>query len=104
MTSFNHYALGAVADWIYQVVLGIRPAEPGYRRILVQPVPGPGIDWARGALDSPVGRIEVSWSTGADGADGGSLRLEVSIPEGVPARIVLPDGRVEEVVGGSHTF
>jgi alpha-L-rhamnosidase len=101
MTSFNHYALGAVADWIYQVVLGIRAAEPGYRRIRIRPVPGPGIDWARGALDSPVGRIKVSWSTA--GADGG-FRLEVTIPEGILAQIVLPDGRVEEVVGGSHTF
>ncbi len=41
MTSFNHYALGAVSDWIYQVVGGIRPAEPGYRRVHIQPVPGP---------------------------------------------------------------
>ena len=100
MTSFNHYALGAVADWIYQVVLGIRPAEPGYRRVRIQPVPGEGVTWAKGALDTVSGRVEVSWSTGA----GGALRLETTIPEGVPATIVLPDGTEHEVTGGSHTF
>ena len=42
MTSFNHYALGAVADWLHRVVAGLAPAAPGYRRILVRPVPGGG--------------------------------------------------------------
>ena len=99
MTSFNHYALGAVADWIYQVVLGIRPAEPGYRRIRIQPTPGPGIDWARGAYDSVVGRIEVSWRTTADG-----LLVEATIPDGAEADIILPDGRSHSVSAGAHRF
>src|SRR5699024_10049919 len=42
MTSFNHYALGAVADWIYQVVLGIRPAPPGTPKCGSSPFPAPG--------------------------------------------------------------
>src|SRR5690349_23475670 len=46
MTSFNHYALGAVVDWVYQVVGGIRPASPGYASVRIQPQPGPGIEWA----------------------------------------------------------
>lgn len=99
MTSFNHYALGAVADWIYQVVLGIRAAEPGYRRIRIQPTPGPGIDWVRGALDSAVGRIEVAWETTADG-----LRVEATIPEGAEADIVLPDGTSRAVGAGTHVL
>ena len=98
MTSFNHYALGAVADWVYQVVLGIRAAEPGYRRIRIQPTPGPGIDWAKGAFDSAAGRIEVSWST----ADGFSL--EITVPEGVETEVVLPSGETQVVTGGHHTF
>ncbi|MGP9536381.1 family 78 glycoside hydrolase catalytic domain [Brachybacterium sp. AOP43-C2-M15] len=100
MTSFNHYALGAVADWVYQVVLGIRPAEPGYRRILIQPTPGPGIDWAKGAYDSAAGRIEVKWDSAADG----SFALEALVPEGVEADIVLPDGARHAVTGGRHRF
>lgn len=99
MTSFNHYALGAVADWIYQVVLGIRAAAPGYRRIRIQPVPGPGITWARGAYDSVVGRIEVSWETGTDG-----FHLDLTVPDGIEADIVLPDGTTHVVGGGQHTF
>ncbi|MGO1977547.1 family 78 glycoside hydrolase catalytic domain [Brachybacterium tyrofermentans] len=95
MTSFNHYALGAVADWIYQVVLGIRAAEPGYRRILLQPRPGPGIDWAKGAYDSAAGRIEVEWSIPADGG----FALAATIPAGVDALVVLPDGSQQEVTG-----
>ena len=62
--------------------------------MLIQPTPGEGIDWAKGAYDSAHGRIEVSWST----ADGG-LALEVTVPRGVPARVVLPDGTEQQVVG-----
>ena len=100
MTSFNHYALGAVADWIYQVILGIRAAEPGYRRILIQPTPGPGIDWAKGAYDSVVGRIEVSWESAADG----SFALTATIPDGIEADVVLLDGARHTVTGGRHSF
>ncbi|WP_282947569.1 family 78 glycoside hydrolase catalytic domain [Cellulomonas endometrii] len=99
MTSFNHYALGAVADWIYQVVAGIRPAAPGYRRVRVQPVPGPGIDHVTAAYDSRAGRIEVAWRR-----DEAGFTLDVTVPDGVPAEVVLPDGRVHEVEGGTHTF
>lgn len=99
MTSFNHYALGAVADWIYQVVGGIRAAEPGYRSVKVQPVPGPGITWARTALDTRPGRIETSWRDEDD-----VFTLDVTVPDGVPAEIVLPDGSRHSVVGGRHTF
>jgi alpha-L-rhamnosidase len=52
MTSFNHYALGAVADWIHRVVGGIAPLEPGYSRVLIAPQPGGGIRWARSSLDT----------------------------------------------------
>ncbi|MCL2516619.1 MAG: glycoside hydrolase family 78 protein, partial [Microbacteriaceae bacterium] len=99
MTSFNHYALGAVADWIYQVVGGIRPAEPGYRRIRIQPVPGPGITWAKTSYEAEAGRVSTAWAIDENG-----FTLDVEIPAGVPAEIMLPDGSRHEVVGGAHRF
>ncbi|HKT55181.1 MAG TPA: family 78 glycoside hydrolase catalytic domain [Microbacterium sp.] len=99
MTSFNHYALGAVADWIHQVVGGIRPAAPGYARVRIQPVPGPGITWAKTSYDSVAGTISTSWTADAEG-----FALDVTVPDGVPAEVVLPDGRVEHIVGGAHAF
>ena len=97
MTSFNHYALGAVVDWIYQVIGGIRPAAPGYAAVLIQPQPGPGITWARTEYDSVNGRIECHWQL-----EGGQFLLDVTVPDGIPAEIVLPDGRRTNVVGGTH--
>lgn len=96
MTSFNHYALGAVADWLYQTVAGIRPAAPGYARVRLQPTPGPGLDWARAALETPNGRVECGWQrTG----DGGGIQIDFQVPEGVEADLVLPDGSHHTVTG-----
>ena len=99
MTSFNHYALGAVADWLYRVVGGIAPAEPGYRALTIAPRPGGDLSWARAAHDTPRGRVEVSWQL----ADA-TFTVEVTVPDGVPATIELPDGKAVEVVGGRHTL
>ena len=66
MTSFNHYALGSVADWMHRTLGGIAPAEPGYRRVLVAPVPGPGLDWCESTLSVPAGTISVRWEAQGD--------------------------------------
>lgn len=99
MTSFNHYALGAVCDWLYKVVAGIRPAEPGYAKVRFEPMPGPGLDWARGALETRHGRVECGWRR-----DGDRIEVRVRVPDGVPADVVLPDGSRREVTGGTHAF
>lgn len=99
MTSLNHYAFGAVCDWLYRAVAGIQPAEPGYRRILLKPTPGPGIDWVKASYDSAVGRIQVEWRL----VDG-QFTLHAALPESVPAGIVLPDGTQVEVIGGTHSW
>ena len=61
MTSFNHYALGSVADWLHRTIGGLAPLEPGYRRFRVAPRPGGGLthaaDVARDAVRSGAGRL-----------------------------------------------
>ena len=94
MTSFNHYALGGVADWLHRTVGGIAPLDPGYRRVLVAPRPGGGLEWAKASLESPAGRISVQWQV--EGAD---LSLTARLPDGVEAIVDLPGRNPIEVSG-----
>ncbi len=98
MTSFNHYALGAIADWLHKYVGGIRPLAPGYSRVLIAPLPGEGIDWAKTSLRSPHGTIAVEWRTTGDGV----LEVEAKIPDGVEAEIRLPGQDGRSVGAGTH--
>jgi alpha-L-rhamnosidase len=100
MTSFNHYALGAVADWMHRTIGGIAPLAPGYDRVLIAPRPGGGLSWAKGALDTRHGTIATDWSLD----DVGRLSLRVTVPEGVEATVRLPDGTEEVVSAGNHRF
>ncbi|MBD0735352.1 alpha-L-rhamnosidase [Streptomyces sp. CBMA29] len=100
MTSFNHYALGAVADWLHRTVAGLDAAAPGWRHIRVAPVPGAGLTWARAAHDTPYGRAEAGWR-----AERGALTVTAVIPPNTRAEVRLPDGRAPFAVGsGRHEF
>ena len=102
MTSLNHYALGAMADWLHRVVGGIEALEPGYRRCRIAPQPGGGLSWARTAHDTVHGRIEVAWDASED-----RRAVRVEVPPGVTADVVLPghpDGLVAVVEAGAHTW
>src|SRR5665811_513971 len=61
MTSFNHYALGAIADWLHRVVAGLAPAEAGYRRLEIAPQFLPGLYWASTRHETPNGTDDVEW-------------------------------------------
>ncbi|MGO4187522.1 family 78 glycoside hydrolase catalytic domain [Pseudarthrobacter sp. TAF60_1] len=99
MTSFNHYALGAVADWLHKSVGGISPLAPGYSKVRIAPVPGEGIDWAKTSLKTPHGTVRVEWKL-----DGDAFHLEATVPAGVVADVVLPGGEHRSVPGGTHRF
>ncbi|MDO4243097.1 MAG: family 78 glycoside hydrolase catalytic domain [Actinomyces sp.] len=86
MTSFNHYALGAVSAWLERTVGGLTPAEPGYDLIEVAPRPGGGLRSAESVHRTPHGWAASSWSLD----DAGRLDLEVVVPVGAHARVVLP--------------
>jgi alpha-L-rhamnosidase len=100
MTSFNHYALGAVADWLHRTFAGLSPAAPGYRELLVRPAPARALTSASARHRTPYGDAEVSWQRSQ-----GQLRLRVLVPVGATASVHIP-GRSEPVrVGhGTHTW
>ncbi|MHA1730783.1 MAG: family 78 glycoside hydrolase catalytic domain, partial [Promethearchaeota archaeon] len=93
MNSFNHYAFGSVAEWLYSVVLGINfdPAAPGMGRAVLKPRPGGSLTWARGQYRSIRGTVGVSWRRDAGR---GTLTLEVDVPPNTTAKVILP---VEDV-------
>jgi alpha-L-rhamnosidase len=101
MTSFNHYALGAVADWLHRTVAGLAPAEPGYRRLSIRPRIGGGLTHARARHRSPYGIAESAWSI----ADG-QITVSVLVPPGVTASVTLPacDSPPIEVGAGLHQW
>ncbi|HST86265.1 MAG TPA: family 78 glycoside hydrolase catalytic domain [Kineosporiaceae bacterium] len=101
MTSFNHYALGAVADWLHRVVAGLQPAAPGYRRVRFAPRPGGGLTSAQAVHESPYGRISISWRYAGD-----VLIVDTLVPIGVTAVLDVQDHPVLELVSGRaiHRF
>lgn len=98
MTSFNHFALGSVADWMHRTIGGLAPAAPGYRRIIWEPQPGGGLEHARVAFDSPYGLIEGSWRREADG-----VHYELTVPTGVEGTIRIA-GLEEQFVESGGRF
>lgn len=97
MTSFNHYAFGAVADWMHRSVAGIAPLSAGYGRILFAPQPGGGLTWAEASLETPHGLAAVRWDV-----DGSDLRVEAQVPEGSEAVLRIPGLEDESVGPGRH--
>jgi alpha-L-rhamnosidase len=89
MNSFNHYALGAIGEWLYRVVGGLNPdpEQPGFKNIIVRPVPGGGLTWAKAAYSSIRGRVAIAWRL-----QNGSLDLEVTVPPNTTATVYVPAG------------
>ncbi|MGC1620399.1 MAG: alpha-L-rhamnosidase C-terminal domain-containing protein, partial [Candidatus Acidiferrum sp.] len=94
MNSFNHYAYGAIGDWMYRVVAGIELDEsvPGYKHIFLQPHPGGGLTHASASVDSMYGRVSSGWAI----ADG-KLTVTIEVPANTTATVRLPNAKPEEV-------
>ena len=92
MNSFNHYAYGAVGDWMYRTIGGIAPdpGAPGYKRIVFQPQPGGGITHSRQRLETAYGPVSLDWTI-----DDGTWSLALEVPPNTSARLVLPEGSKE---------
>lgn len=98
MTSFNHYALGAVADWLHRTVAGLAPAAPGYRRLRIAPRPLQGLSHASARHLTPYGEASVSWRR-----DGEDVVVHAVVPPNTTAEVAIPG--VDSVVGsGVHAW
>ncbi len=91
MNSFNHYAYGAIGDWLYRTIAGIRLDEshPGCKHIWIQPQPGGGLTYAKAAYQGVYGEVSVHWQK-----DGDQITLNVHIPCNATATIGLGKAQV----------
>jgi alpha-L-rhamnosidase len=98
MNSYNHYAYGAVADWVYGVAAGIKVTEefPGYKKVIIAPIPDNRLDWLKASLQTKHGLIRSEWKKVAD-----LWRYEIETP--VNAFVTIAD-KSYEVSKGIHTF
>ncbi len=94
MNSFNHYAYGAIGEWMYRVMAGIEidEAAPGYKHILIQPQPGGGFTSAKASHHTPYGRVSSAWTL-----KDGMFELAVEIPVNARATVRLPKSELAKV-------
>jgi len=94
MNSFNHYAYGAIGEWMYRVIAGVEidPAMPGYKHALIQPHPGGGLTMTKASVHSMYGTVASSWEV-----KDGTMTMKVEIPANSSATVRLPGARVEDV-------
>jgi len=100
MTSFNHYALGAIADWLHRTVAGLGPGAPGYSVIEISPHPIQGLDRASAVHKTPYGRAESHWRN----SDDGTVEIEAVIPPNTTALVTLPGSDSAFEVGSGRHF
>lgn len=94
MNSFNHYAYGAIGDWMYKNIAGIQPDEavPGYKQFVIAPKPGGGMTSAKADFESIYGKISSSWRI-----ENNIMRLTVEVPPNTKAKLIFPDIKTGEV-------
>ena len=101
MNSFNHYAYGAIGEWMYRVVagIGLDERQPAYRHIVFQPRPGGGLTFAKASVQSMYGRVAAGWNMAA-----GKMTLTVEVPPNTTATVLLPDSALQAVSEGGKTL
>lgn len=93
MNSFNHYAFGAVGEWLYSTIGGIAPLTPGFKTFEIAPKPGGGLTWATTHYRSIHGLIRSEWQIVGD-----EFKLEVEVPVNTKATVILPEGYRDKVL------
>lgn len=100
MNSFNHYAYGAVADWMYGVMAGINTDEskPGFKHIIFKPITDTRLDYVRASIDTRFGTVASQWKR-----ENGKVEYIFTVPQGTTATVKLP-GSTVEVGPGVHQY
>ena len=95
MNSFNHYAYGAIGEWLYNYVAGIQidPENPGYKHFFLAPHPGGGLTHAKAVYKSMYGEIKSDWKI-----EGTQMIYDVTIPANTTATITLPSASLNETL------
>lgn len=101
MNSFNHYAYGAVYDWIFGVAIGIKPMEkaPAYKEFSLEPHPNKCLGFAKASFESRNGLINIHWYYKEN-----TVYYEFEIPDGTTAHLRLPSGYTATLNGGTYHF
>ena len=97
IASLNHYSKGAVCEWLFKTMCGIR--VDGENHFIIAPHPGGRFTYAKAAYDSIYGRVESGWRR-----EDGKNVFEITVPANCTAELVLPNGRTRTVTAGKHCF
>ena len=99
MISYNHYAFGAVGDFLYRRVAGIEATEGGYKKFRIAPLAGGGLTFASGSVETPYGKITSAWRL----ADG-EFHIEAEVPFGTECTLKMPSGAERVLESGRYAF
>jgi alpha-L-rhamnosidase len=99
MNSFNHYAYGAIGDWMYRVSAGIELLMPGYKHIIIQPHPSKRLNYAKASFESSYGTIASGWER-----KDGKIIVKIKIPANTRATIILPVNIASKVTESGKTI
>jgi alpha-L-rhamnosidase len=88
MNSFNHYAFGAITDFLFRRIAGIAPLEPGFRRVRIAPICDPRLGHGGADYASIAGVIKTDWRY-----EGAALMLTIDLPANVRGEVVMPGSR-----------
>jgi alpha-L-rhamnosidase len=94
MNSFNHYAYGAIGDWMYRNIAGLDndAAAPGYKKIIIAPRPGGNMQFAKAELETLYGKVISDWKI-----ENGRFIINITIPANTTATVALPNANAKAV-------
>ncbi|WP_276366436.1 glycoside hydrolase family 78 protein [Chryseolinea sp. H1M3-3] len=92
MNSFNHYAYGAIGDWMYRTITGLKEVSPGYKELMIAPKPGGKLTRASAELTTVYGQVKSSWTIEDD-----IFKLDVVIPVNTSAQVILPNAASRKI-------